>query len=178
MEKIIPEFPNYKINTSGQVFTRYCGKGLSVRLGEWRPLTQVVCSSTGYPLVTLCHEGVRKNKRIHRLLMEAFVPNPHNKKHINHIDGIKTNISLDNLEWATPKENAQHASKTGLTEHAIAAQRVAVVQYTPDGLHVIAEHPSIHEAGRSTGVAWQNISKVVRGLRPRAGGFVWEYKKV
>ena len=178
MEKIIPEFPNYKINTEGKVFTRYVGKGTYMTIGDWRELTPVVCSSTGYYLVTLCHERVRKNKRIHRLLMEAFVPNPLNKKHANHIDGVKTNNSLDNLEWATPKENAQHASKTVLLEHVITSQRVAIIQKEYPSMTYVADHRSIHDAGRATGVAWQNISKVLRGLRTHAGGYVWEYKKV
>ena len=173
MEQIIPEFPYYKIDTSGRVF-RNRTKNLSNPV--WKELIPVLCSGTGYYLVTLCHEGVRKNKRIHRLLMEAFVPNPENKKQVNHIDGVKTNNSLSNLEWATSVENTQHAVDLGLCEKAIAASRKPILQIDRDSSRVIAEHISIHEAGRTTGVAWQNISKVVRGIRSHAGGYFWEYK--
>ena len=177
--KVIPEFPNYKIDVHGNVWTCYQGKGSAVRVTEtWRVLEPVVCSKTGYKLVTLCGNGIRKNKRIHRLLMEAFVPNPHSKAHVNHIDGNKLNNAFSNLEWATPKENAVHAHKTGLCEHVTAAQRVEVEQRDPQTHEILATHISIHEAGRSTGIAWQNISKVVRGIRPRAGGYSWTYRNV
>jgi hypothetical protein len=53
-------------------------------------------------------------RRVHRLVAQAWIPNPHNKKFINHKDGNKLNNHIDNLEWVTSKENNQHAIKTGL----------------------------------------------------------------
>ena len=111
-------------------------------------------------------------------MMEAFVPNPLGKKHVNHIDGNKQNNSLNNLEWATPQENSQHAVINGLTEKAFEATRKAVQQYDLQTGAIIAEFNSIHEAGRQTGIAWQNISKVVRGERTKAGGYAWVYSNV
>ena len=49
-----------------------------------------------------------KLESIHRLVGELFIPNPHNKKEINHIDGDKTNNKVENLEWNNPSENIQH----------------------------------------------------------------------
>ena len=52
---------------------------------------------------------------VHKLIAEAFLPNPDHKSQINHIDGDKNNYSVENLEWVTPSENMVHAYKTGLT---------------------------------------------------------------
>lgn len=68
----------------------------------------------GYVMVTLCKESKRFNASVHRLIAEAFIPNPENKETINHIDGNKQNNSIDNLEWATQRENNLHAYRTGL----------------------------------------------------------------
>lgn len=59
-------------------------------------------------------DGQKRTFRVHRLVAMAFLPNPQNKKEVNHIDGNKENNSLENLEWSTRQENAQHAVDTGL----------------------------------------------------------------
>lgn len=58
--------------------------------------------------------GVEHFPLVHRLVAEAFIPNPENKPFINHIDAQTDNNSVDNLEWVTNKENMEHASKMGL----------------------------------------------------------------
>lgn len=68
-------------------------------------------TSTGYLMVNL----ERKMCKVHRLVAYAFIPNLENKPHINHKDGNTLNNNVDNLEWVTPKENVDHAIKTGLT---------------------------------------------------------------
>ncbi|ETB71295.1 MULTISPECIES: HNH endonuclease signature motif containing protein [Bacillus] len=68
----------------------------------------------GYVKVTLYRDGKAVGRRVHRLVALHFIPNPNNLPQVNHIDGDKSNPSIDNLEWVTPKENAQHASKHGL----------------------------------------------------------------
>lgn len=67
-----------------------------------------------YESVGLTKEGKQKNKRVHRLVAEAFVYNKHSKPYVNHIDGNKLNNSATNLEWVTSKENSQHAKDNNL----------------------------------------------------------------
>ncbi len=68
----------------------------------------------GYPNLNLCRDGRVVNALIHRLVAQAFIPNPDNKRCINHIDGDKNNFKISNIEWVTHSENTKHAFRTGL----------------------------------------------------------------
>lgn len=107
--------------------------------------------------------------------METFVPNPQGFKHINHIDGNKLNNSLSNLEWCTYKHNTNEAIRLGLFTPKIQPSNKAV-QQLDDSLNVINEFISIHAAEEATGICFQNIYKVCKGIRSKAGGYKWKYK--
>lgn len=73
----------------------------------------------GYCRVKLQHKRITKTVRVHRILAEAFIPNPDNKPQINHKNGIKHDNLLSNIEWCTGKENVVHAHKNGLCTKTI-----------------------------------------------------------
>jgi hypothetical protein len=71
----------------------------------------------GYYRLNL-HKNGGKTSSIHRIVAQAFIPNPDNKPQVNHKDGNKLNNHFDNLEWCTPKENTNHAHLTGLANNS------------------------------------------------------------
>jgi hypothetical protein len=105
MKEIFKDIPNYE----GLYQVSNYGRVKSLKFGIEVFIKDSI-NAWGYPSVNL----KSKQNVIHRLVAITFIPNPKNKPFVNHKDGIKTNSQLDNLEWVTRKENAQHASKMGL----------------------------------------------------------------
>jgi len=98
MTKIINGFSNYTISTDGTVINTKTGLIKKPWLGK-----------VGYYYLDLYSDNKSTKVALHRLLAIHFIPNPENKRTVNHIDGNKLNNSLDNLEWATDGENIKHA---------------------------------------------------------------------
>lgn len=71
-------------------------------------------STFGYPSVRMTKGNITKNFKIHRLIAEMFIPNPENKPQVNHINGVKTDNRIENLEWVTHSENLNHALEKSL----------------------------------------------------------------
>ncbi len=115
----------------------------------------------GYKAVQL--DG--KNYNVHRLVALAFIPNPQNLPHINHIDEDKLNNDVKNLEWCTPSENVRHS---------IYKQCCKVKQLTKEG-KLIRIWESFYQIERELGYSRQAITKVCKGKQQYSYGYHWQY---
>lgn len=120
-----------------------------------------------YMKVHLFKNGVGKFIYTHRLVALAFIPNPENKPQINHKNGKKHDNRVVNLEWATSKENIDHAIRTGLRKFR------KVGQYKNGVL--IKEYKNCLRASKSTKIKYPNIWYVLNGRNKTAGGYEWKY---
>jgi len=99
--KTIKNYSNYEIDEEGRVYSKVTG------------IEKKRYKVKGYYLVTLFDKGKKQSKLVHRIVAESFIPNPKNKRCVNHKDSNKLNNNLSNLEWMTHKENTRHAIESG-----------------------------------------------------------------
>lgn len=142
--------------------------------------------SNGYLKIVLSKNNLHKNYMIHRLVAEAFIPNPENKPTVNHKDGNKQNNCVDNLEWATYSENIQHAYNLGLNYSSdklkgragkLSKMSKSVYQIDRNKNKILNQYYSVREAERQTKIKAQSICNCCNNKKSckTAGGYKWCY---
>ena len=155
-------------------------------------------SNSGYLLVGLYKQQKRDRKLLHRLVAEAFIPNPDNKPEIDHINTIKTdntvflnedgsiNYEKTNLRWTTRKENINNPlTKTKMQINARKPSKgkygkkhhrsKPIIQYDKEG-NFIKEWDCANDVERVLGISNKHIGSVCLGKRKSCGGYIWKYK--
>lgn len=157
----------YQVSNLGRVKSFYNGKEQIMKGAKRR----------GYPSVKLTKDKKEKWWTIHRLVAEAFIPNPDNLPMINHKNEIKTDNRVENLEWCTAKYNTNYGSRNEKVSNKRKndSQSKTVFQYTLDG-EFIKEYPSLGEIKRQLGYDKGNIAACCNGKYKKAYGFIWHYK--
>ena len=110
-QKVIEGYPNYLISDTGVVFNKRTNREQKPRLDK-----------DGYYVLGLSCNGVKKIHRVHRLVAQAFIPNPDNLDTVNHINHNKTDNRVQNLEWMDNIDNARDGNKGITGEKASAAK--------------------------------------------------------
>lgn len=121
----------------------------------------------GYIHVVLYKDGKYKDMLVHRLVAEAFIPNPNDLETVNHKDEDKTNNSASNLEWMSVADNNNYGTRT--------ARCSKPVQMFDKQGNLLATYPSTREAARVMKIDHCSIIKCCQGKQKTAGGYVWRF---
>ena len=157
--------PNYMVSNYGRV------KSLArnYKYGSHADMILRPGDRRGYKSVTLFIDGKRVYRSVHRLVAEAFIPNPDNLPIINHKDEDKANNRADNLEWCTRLYNCRYGNARKKISDRVSRK---VVQLSKSG-EAINVWRSMTEASKNTGAQISEISKCCKDNRYSAGGFKW-----
>ena len=194
--KDIEGYEGYQVSNLGRV------RSLDRIDSNNHPLNGVILkpyiSNSGYLLVGLYKQQKRDRKLLHRLVAEAFIPNPENKPEIDHINTIKTdntvflnedgsiNYEKTNLRWTTRKENINNPiTKTKMRINARKPSKgkygkkhhrsKPIIQYDKEG-NFIKEWECANDVERVLGISNKHIGSVCLGKRKSCGGYIWKYK--
>ena len=132
--------------------------------------------SNGYEFVQLYKYNKFKNCSIHRLVAQAFLPNPSNLPQVNHKDENITNNRVENLEWCTNKYNTNYGTRNKRLSELKNKYKQAVYSINIETKE-IKEYESICDAHRQTKIDKRSIIHCCKGTRNLAGNYMWSYKK-
>lgn len=162
----------YQVSKYGRIISlpRKCGFSYTEK-----KFLKIRINKCGYRYVVLYKNNKPKNLLVHRLVAEAFIPNPNNLPCVNHKDEDKTNNRVENLEWCTQKYNVNYG--TGLQRRIRSQSKPVIGINKKTGERI--EFESSNEAQRQLGIGHSHISNCCRGTSnyKSAGGYYWKYKE-
>lgn len=174
----------YEVSSMGRI--RSLDKFDSIGRYVKGKILQSILVKNGYMHITLCKGGEKHSFSIHRLVAEAFIPNPDNKPCIDHINTDRTDNRAENLRWVTYQENNNNPltknKKCGENhpkpfkgifgkEHP---RSLPILQFTKEG-GLIKIWDNTRSVEKETNISHSNICNVLKGKRDYAGGYKWKY---
>lgn len=160
----------YQVSNLGRVKSLWYGKERILKPGM---------NNYGYLRVPLRKNDKRILYLVHRLVAQAFIPNPDNLPEVNHINEVKTDNRVENLEFCDRKYNNTYGTRIEqMVEKQINGKlSKTVYQYSLNG-EFVAEYPSTREIERQLGFKQPSISYCCNGQRKTAYGYKWTYNKL
>lgn len=157
--------PDYAVSSLGNI--------KSFKRGRERLLKPMIVAG-GYCQIQLRINGKSKKFLVHRIIAQAFIPNPENKPHVNHINGDKHDNRVENLEWCTQSENLRHAVNIGLIKQGADSPDAVLTSEQVEFIRAVYV-PCDLACGQSAlarkfGVSKEVIQRVVLGIRYRNAG--------
>lgn len=160
----------YFVSDEGDVFSSQSNRKLKPHI-----------QAGGYLRIELNYDGIKRKELIHRLVAEAFIPNPNNYPIVNHKDENPANNRVDNLEWCTYEYNSNYGTcQERIREHRpqiegyTHVQSKVVRQFDLKG-NFIKEYGSCGMAAKETGLDVRSISKCASGRLKQYAGYGWSY---
>lgn len=141
-----------------------CGKIWSYRRKKF---LKSYIAGAGYEYVSLIKDNKKKNYRVHRLVAEAYIPNPDNLPEVNHKDEVKTHNWVNNLEWCDKKYNVNYGTRNEKLRMA-KSRKIYCKE-----LDKVFESQKV--AAKELGLDQGNISRVCRGIHSHTGGYHFEF---
>lgn len=171
MEKMWKEIPGtdgkYLISTHGEVMAI----SRRVKFGNiyrWTKTKLLTPRDNGKGYLEL--EFLEKHRYIHRLVAEAFIPNPENLPQVNHKDENKSNNCVENLEWCDRVYNTNYGTGIERSKEKRFGDRFVVINLDTGEVYQTPK-----DASRATGIHNDSISRVCKGKSKTAGGYRWRY---
>jgi len=156
----VQEHANYEVNQFGQI-----------RHKKRKQILKSRGNNGGYQYVNFKIDGKNTNFAVHRIVANAFIPNPKGYTEVNHKDYDKTNNCVENLEWVSSTQNKQHAY---LKEKNRNSRGKEVEQYTKNGI-LIKRFPTITAAANEIGCCISAISNCCLGRTKSSKGYLWSF---
>lgn len=178
--KTIKDFDKYEISNYGNVRSKIIHRSKSknkLPSIEYRQLKP--CIKRGYATVQISNDYYILVYLVHRLVAEAFIPNPDNLPQVNHKDENRLNNSVENLEWCTNEYNSNYGTRNeriGKTAKRNMKYAKQILQYDLNG-NFIKEWFSLEQIVRECGFNKPNISSCCHNRSKTAYGFIWKFKE-
>lgn len=168
--KTIEEYPDYMISSMGRV------KAINWHRGNKEKEIKPYTTYKGYLRLRLCKNGKAKQFQIHRLVAQAFIPNPENKPYIDHINTDRTDNRVENLRWVTNKENCNNPiSKINYSIGNKGKTAVSILQFTKEW-EFVKKWNSMSDAEQELGIK-SRLSEYCGNKygRKTCAGYIWQY---